>query len=211
MQIFIHRDGQQLGPFTEAEVKAQLASGALSPRDHVWWEGQAGWVPLGQSPLAAPMATSSPPIYLPPVPAPGRPGLPRTPVHAQPTSSLAIASLICALLGLICSIFTAIPAIILGHLALVEIKRIPATPGKGLALAGLIIGYILTGLFVLGAVAATVEGLAGPADDVLKRIGVPFTSEQSNPNDETDSSSVNSDESTNASDASTNDAPVVNP
>ena len=46
MQIYIHRNNEQLGPFTEAEVRAQLASGAISPQDHVWWQGQPGWVPL---------------------------------------------------------------------------------------------------------------------------------------------------------------------
>jgi hypothetical protein len=80
MQIYIHRDNQQLGPFTEAEVKAQLASGAISLQDHVWWQGQANWIPLGQSPLLAPGFTAPP--GTPAVPSPG--GTP------QPTSQLAI-------------------------------------------------------------------------------------------------------------------------
>ena len=55
MQYYITRNNQQLGPFTEAEVKAQLAAGTISPQDHVWWQGQQGWIPLVQSSLMAPI------------------------------------------------------------------------------------------------------------------------------------------------------------
>jgi hypothetical protein len=60
MQIFVHRQEEQLGPFTEAEVKAQIAAGQLAPEDHVWWDGQDGWVPLGQSPRFASAFTEIP-------------------------------------------------------------------------------------------------------------------------------------------------------
>jgi hypothetical protein len=54
------------------------------------------------------------------------------------TCGLAIASLVCSLLGpLFC-----LPAIICGHVALRKIERDPELTGHGLALAGLIIGYL---------------------------------------------------------------------
>jgi len=55
------------------------------------------------------------------------------------TSGLAIASLACSLLGPVCCI----PAIICGHLARREIKKDSAVGGAGLALAGLVVGYII--------------------------------------------------------------------
>jgi len=61
------------------------------------------------------------------------------------TSGLAIASLVLSLLipsG-------CIPAIVCGHIALRKIKKGPALQGRGLALAGLIIGYIFLGPFLL--------------------------------------------------------------
>jgi len=61
----------------------------------------------------------------------------------QRTSGLAIASLVLALaLGPL----GCIPAVICGHLALRRMNREPSLAGRGLALAGLIVGYIVLGL-----------------------------------------------------------------
>ena len=57
------------------------------------------------------------------------------------TSGLAIASLVFSLVGPI----GCIPAVICGHLALRKIQKEVAVQGRGLALAGLIIGYIVLG------------------------------------------------------------------
>lgn len=61
------------------------------------------------------------------------------------TSGLAIASLVLSVVGPI----TCIPAIICGHLALRRIRKEPILRGRGLALAGLIIGYIVLGLAIV--------------------------------------------------------------
>jgi hypothetical protein len=58
------------------------------------------------------------------------------------TCGLAIASLVFSLVGPI----TCIPAVVCGHLALRKIRSEPGLRGYGLALAGLIIGYIVFGL-----------------------------------------------------------------
>ncbi len=94
------------------------------------------------------------------------------------TSGLAIASLACSLLGPICCI----PAVICGHLALRKITSKPAVRGYGLAIAGLIIGYIILGISIavtvpfllfLGAkvrsaqhISAVVELKSFPLDDM---------------------------------------------
>jgi competence protein ComGC len=64
------------------------------------------------------------------------------------TSGVAISSLVLGILSLTCfSIFAAIPGVICGHLALSRIKRSnDAIPGRGLAIAGLVTGYI--GVFI---------------------------------------------------------------
>jgi len=61
------------------------------------------------------------------------------------TSGLAIASLVFSLLGPIGSI----PAVICGHIALRKIRKEVTVKGYGLALAGLIIGYIGLGLSII--------------------------------------------------------------
>jgi hypothetical protein len=71
---------------------------------------------------------------------------------AQPNSTTAIISLIAGILGLTAfPIVGSIVAVVTGHMAKGEIARSNGTiGGGGLATAGLILGYIGLGLFVLG-------------------------------------------------------------
>jgi prepilin-type processing-associated H-X9-DG protein len=68
---------------------------------------------------------------------------PRTPMPKKQTPGIAIASLICGILSWVCvGLLAAIPAVITGHMALGRIKRSAgALGGRGLAIAGLILGY----------------------------------------------------------------------
>jgi hypothetical protein len=62
---------------------------------------------------------------------------------AAPTVQLAIWSLVLAVLSFFCGWLTAIPAVICGHVASSKIRKSGgALGGKGIAIAGLIIGYI---------------------------------------------------------------------
>jgi Domain of unknown function (DUF1707)/Domain of unknown function (DUF4190) len=76
------------------------------------------------------------------------------------TSGLAVASLACALAQFAIGPLATIPAIVLGHLALQQIKR-TGERGAGLALAGLILGWaaVILGilLIVVSAMAAGVH------------------------------------------------------
>lgn len=81
---------------------------------------------------------------------------PGTPVYGylapyRPTHSLATASLILSLAGLVCGL-PAIAGVITGHMARKRIKEEPHYDGAGIALAGVIIGWIITG-FILAYVA----------------------------------------------------------
>lgn len=80
-------------------------------------------------------------------------GLPPAPVYKQ-DSSLAIASLICGLVGwTFIPVLGAIAAVILGHLAKKEIRESNGQfSGEGMALAGLILGYIQIGLVILAVI-----------------------------------------------------------
>jgi predicted lipid-binding transport protein (Tim44 family) len=50
--------------------------------------------------------------------------------------------------SLVCWFFASLPAIILGHMARSQIKKEPSLQGGGMALAGLILGYISMALFI---------------------------------------------------------------
>ena len=103
MNILVAKNGSQLGPFSESDLRAKLASGEFSPTDFGWHEGLTAWSPLGQlvgdaappsavphpspdlapqphySPqpqAASPQPYSAPQTYNSPYPAPYQPGAP---------------------------------------------------------------------------------------------------------------------------------------
>ena len=95
---------------------------------------------------------------LPPSPPPAEP-LPApaafNPAPSTPTSGLAIASLVAGLLG-----WTLLPwlgslvAVVTGHMARAEIRRLNgALDGDGLAIAGLVLGWTMLVLSILGILA----------------------------------------------------------
>lgn len=82
--------------------------------------------------------------YAPGYPAPGY-------AAARPSSGLALASMICGIAGIVIVPFSfwifvpllvPIAAIVLGHMALAQLKQRPDLGGKGMAIAGLVMGYV---------------------------------------------------------------------
>ena len=63
------------------------------------------------------------------------------PVVTTPTSGLAIGALICGIAEIFTLGFAAVPAVILGHLARQQIRR-TGERGEGMAIAGLVLGYL---------------------------------------------------------------------
>jgi len=60
---YVHKKGQpgNLGPFTEAELKAQIEDGSVSPNDLTWSARQKQWLPASQAQLSAVEAPEGPP------------------------------------------------------------------------------------------------------------------------------------------------------
>ena len=101
-------------------------------------------VPPVPSPDGATPPPAAPPVYQAPPAQPAYPayGQPAPGgYYAPPTNTLAI-------LALVLSFVVSIGGIICGHIALAQIKR-TGEGGRGLAIAGLIIGYVFTGIVVL--------------------------------------------------------------
>jgi hypothetical protein len=92
---------------------------------------------LGSQASAPPAPPSSMAAASPVRPAPGAAAMRVTQIHAASTCGLAVASLVCAFVP-----FGSLPAVICGHLALARIRAHHFLKGKGLAMAGLILGYI---------------------------------------------------------------------
>ena len=207
MQIYVHKNNQQLGPFTEAEIKAQLASGAITLQDHVWWQGQANWLPLGQTALGtAGVGVGSLPTM------PGAP-VPEGVVYGTTarTSQLAIWSLVCGCLSLLCSLFASVPAIILGHMGLSEIKKNPGLQGRGMAMAGMILGYVFTTLIIIYIISIIVlVSMGSQVKDIFKTITSQIAAAQAAQSAGNSDESTNSDQPTNAPDQTTPSATPTN-
>lgn len=152
MQIFLHKNGQQLGPFSEAKVAEMLKAGQVGATDPAWSEGMEKWTPLSTFPQFQSAACGLPPL---PVSAPALPPLRKT----EPLSTWSLVLGILSIVG--CTFLAGIPAVICGHISLGRIKREPSLDGRGIAIAGLITGYI--SVLVLPFVIAVLAALALPA------------------------------------------------
>jgi hypothetical protein len=131
MAIFVQRNSQKLGPYSIAELRSQLASGALSLKDYVWWTGQTDWVPLVGSAVLAPG-------FEDPDPAMKKKG--NEPTGVSPFS---IAALVAGVMVPM-SFFTSIPAIIFGVCALDDLRKNKRRTGKRMAVIGLALGVLST-------------------------------------------------------------------
>ncbi|MGZ3581580.1 MAG: DUF4190 domain-containing protein [Ktedonobacterales bacterium] len=139
---------QEASPTPAGMPAAEPAAG---PQQTV--ESSAGYQPY---PYGSPVYTAYPPYvtYTPYSPNPYSPYTvyPYYPVPvAATTSGLAIASFICGLLTLFAFPYLGIAAVICGHIALGQIRSSGGfIAGRGFALAGLILGYIMLGLGIIG-------------------------------------------------------------
>lgn len=100
-------------------------------------------------PYAQPYQSQAHPYGAPQTMDPYAGAYPSTVVYSPPTNTMAILSLVFSLAGIVTSGVTCIVGIILGHIARNQIKQ-TGEQGAGLALAGLLTGYGLIGLWVLG-------------------------------------------------------------
>src|SRR3954463_13875386 len=92
MQIYVGKNGQQLGPFSLDEVNRKLADGTFAGTDLAWYEGAAGWAPLSGGPgvqirpaaTVAPVAPAATPAFPPVQPPQAAPA----PASMRPNASI---------------------------------------------------------------------------------------------------------------------------
>lgn len=158
-------NGEQRGPVEEHELRGLIAAGKVGGDTIIWREGMENWRKLSEVPEWSGQIVGPRPQVLPqagsPYQAPAAGGVgPHYPT--APTNGNAIASLVCGIVSFFLCYFgivVAIPAVVCGHLALKQINEssVPMA-GRGMAIAGLITGYITAaislcfGVFMLIAV-----------------------------------------------------------
>jgi Domain of unknown function (DUF4190) len=137
--------------------------GQVSPDGKWWWDG-ARWLPMPTSGAHEP--TLSPPAMLIPQ---GAPPPASVFVYGPRTNSAAVASLVLGVISwFLCPFIGGILAVVFGHVARGQIRR-SGESGGGLAVAGLILGYlhlvavvvfVFIWLVILGGTLATI-GIIG--------------------------------------------------
>jgi hypothetical protein len=142
---------------------------------HGWWLASDGkWYPpeawtgpppqMGQSPFQScptPYPTGHAP-YAYGAPMPQFP--PTAWAQPRPTNGLAVASLVCSCVGILPFLFgvPCILGIIFGFVSRGRIRRSNGTlGGEGLALAGIIVGFSLIGLFIITVILVAIFGHFG--------------------------------------------------
>jgi hypothetical protein len=127
--------GQKNGPVSLAALQAMVHAGQLGPQATVWTEGMAEWVAAGRLPvLFSPHGAPAPRLDH------GGLGL-LMPVGPQ--SGLSIAAGYCGLVGLLIP-FAAPVGLVLGLYGLRDLKRHPEKSGRGRAITGIVLGGLLS-------------------------------------------------------------------
>jgi hypothetical protein len=139
MEWYFADGDEQRGPISETEFFDLVRTGVVRADTLVWCETMPDWRPYGE------VAAQAAPAY---DMGGARPMYGHEPVGE--TEPLAIASLVLSVLSCACGI-AAIAGVVCGHMALARIRDSQGRKtGSGLAMAGLIIGYIVLILSALG-------------------------------------------------------------
>lgn len=144
MDIFVHKHGKQLGPYSVESLQGAVSDGAFSLEDLCWHSGLDQWQPIS-SVLAAPTHSSG-----------------SSTNEKGKTEPLSIWSLVLGILSWAClSILAGIPAIICGHISLRRIKTNPLLQGKGMAITGLVLGYVQILVLIVILPALAIPAISG--------------------------------------------------
>lgn len=150
MEWYYSNNSVQHGPVNLETLRGLVANGTIASDELVWHDGMPDWTPVAQiADLAPAVPTADPTPYAPPAAA-GTSAYPPL-ANTRPTSGMAIASLVCGILGITtCTFFPGVLAVVLGHMAMRRTD--PANGdlgGRGLVVAGLILGYISVAFLVI--------------------------------------------------------------
>lgn len=133
MEWYYGENGQRMGPISEADLGGLIAAGRIGMATLIWREGMTQWTPLGLVSAQGGLAVLPPSTGY-------------DLLRPATTSGLAIASLVCGIIGMMTCFglgILGIPAVICGHMAMHQIANSRnMVAGRGMAITGLICGYL---------------------------------------------------------------------
>ena len=137
MYKIIGADQKEYGPVSAEQLRQWVSEGRVNGATRVQAEGSGVWKPLSEYPELGGIAP-------PPLPPVSPFSVPFPPSSGIQNNQMAIWSMVCGALGMFqcCQIILGPLAIILGFIALSNIKANPNQRGSGFAIAGIIMGVI---------------------------------------------------------------------
>jgi hypothetical protein len=140
MYRIIGADQKEYGPISIEQIRLWIQEGRLNATSRIQVDGSGEWKLLRDMPEFAPL--------LPPPPAPIT--FPVTP-QAPTTNPMAGWALGTGIFSVVCCQICGPVSIVLGVLALSQLKQNPTQGGRGLAIAGIVLGIIslLISFFVI--------------------------------------------------------------
>jgi hypothetical protein len=137
MYKIIGADQKEYGPITADQLRQWISEGRINANTKVQAEGAAVWKCVSELPEFA----AALPVAAPPLP----PGIP-TPVTMAPaapkSNQMAVWAMVTGILALLCCQILGPVSIILGCVALSQIKNNPPQEGSGFAIAGIVLGIL---------------------------------------------------------------------
>ena len=137
MYKIIGADQKEYGPVSADQLRQWIAEGRVNGQTKVQAADATEWKAMADVPEFAAVLPKTP------TPAPA-PAVPITPLPTQPVNSqLAVWAMITGVLSLVCCCGIAAPvAIVLGAVALSQLKSHPELTGSGFAIAGIVLGIV---------------------------------------------------------------------
>jgi Domain of unknown function (DUF4190)/DUF1707 SHOCT-like domain len=136
------------GRLTQDELDVRLGQ-AYAARTYADLAALTADLPAANRPWPGPVQLAS-----------GQQAVSRRPGGSEVTNGLAVASLVCGLMEVFTLGITAIPAVILGHVARGQIRR-NGERGDGMATTGLVLGWLGIAFFVLIVVGVAAMAVTG--------------------------------------------------
>jgi hypothetical protein len=143
MYKIIGADQKEYGPISAEQLRLWISEGRVNAQTRVRVAEAAEWKSMAEVPeFAAILPRPAPPL---PMPAGGMPAPP-----SGGTSQMALWAMITGIFSLLCCQILAPVSIVLGAVALSQLKHHPERSGTGFAIAGIVLGMVAL-LIVLGA------------------------------------------------------------
>jgi hypothetical protein len=141
MYKIIGADQKEYGPVSADQLRQWIKEGRVNDQTKVQAADTTDWKAVADCPEFADVLPKAP-LPLPP----SKSGVPITPLPTQPRNSqMAVWSMITGILSLLCCfcwILVAPVAIVLGAVALSQLKSHPELTGRGFAITGIVLGIL---------------------------------------------------------------------